>query len=165
MSQIFVPLAGSSSPSNVPTSFVTNSGTAVPVANVLNVLGASGTSTSGSGNTITIIATGVIWQVIGASQTLLVNNGYICTSGGALLLTLPLVSSVGDIIEVTLDGSTSYKIVQNAGQLIRLGNVSTTSGVTGFILTYAQGDSLRLVCSIANTKWNVISSMGELTTV
>jgi hypothetical protein len=57
MSQIFVPFSGSTSPSNVPTSFVTDNGTAIPLANVLNVLGASGTVTSGSGNTVTVTST------------------------------------------------------------------------------------------------------------
>lgn len=41
----------------VATSYVADSGTAIPVANVLNVFGGSGISTSGAGSTITIDAT------------------------------------------------------------------------------------------------------------
>jgi hypothetical protein len=37
-----------------PTTYVTNAGNAVPVANILNVLGAGGVTTSGAGNTITV---------------------------------------------------------------------------------------------------------------
>ena len=42
----------------IPTSFVTDSGVAVPVANTLNVLGGTGITTAGAGNTVTITATG-----------------------------------------------------------------------------------------------------------
>lgn len=41
-------------PSNVATTYVTDSGNAVPASNVLNVLGNDGITTSGSGNTITV---------------------------------------------------------------------------------------------------------------
>jgi hypothetical protein len=57
LSQIYKTVA--SSPS-VPTTFVTDSGNAVPAANTLNVFGGDGIETSGAGNTITITATGVV---------------------------------------------------------------------------------------------------------
>lgn len=41
-------------PPSVATSYVENTGTAVPVANVLNVLGTNGITTAGSGNTVSI---------------------------------------------------------------------------------------------------------------
>jgi hypothetical protein len=41
----------------IPTEFITDSGTAVPIANQLEVLGGTGITTSGSGNTVTISLT------------------------------------------------------------------------------------------------------------
>lgn len=106
------------------------------------------------------------WEVISASQSLVNNTGYICVSpGGALVLTLPLTSPVGSEIEVTLDGATSFRIAQNAGQSIRLADATTTVGAGGSITTTQQGDSIRMVCSVANTKWNILSWCGNLTYV
>jgi hypothetical protein len=116
--------------------------------------------------TISATATTFTWSTISASQTLDVNNGYIAIApGGALSLALPAVSAVGDTIEVTLDGSTSIAITQSAGQQIRLGNQATTAGVGGSLTSTQQGDTLRMVCSVANLKWNILSSMGNFTVV
>lgn len=106
------------------------------------------------------------WSTISANQTLAVNNGYICVSpGGALSLALPATSSLGDIIEITLDGATSFTITQSAGQQIRIGNQTTTAGVGGSIASTNQGDTIRMVCQTANLKWNVLSTIGNLTVV
>lgn len=150
---------------SVPIQFTTNSGVAVPAANNLNVLGAGSITTSGAGSTVTISVSGsgITWSTISASQTLAVQHGYFCISpGGALSLLLPATSVIGDIIEVTLDGATSFVITQGAGQSIRLGNLSTTAGVGGTLTTTQQGDTVYMVCQTANLKWNVLSSMGNL---
>jgi hypothetical protein len=78
---------------------------------------------------------------------------------------LPAVSTVGQVIELTLDGATSFTVTQGAGQQIREGNVATTAGVGGSIASTQQGDSLRMVCSVANLKWIILSSMGNITIV
>lgn len=64
MSQIYK-TTSTSTPSDVATSYVTNSGTATPSANVINVVGGTNVTTSGSGDTITINATGAVSLVSG----------------------------------------------------------------------------------------------------
>ena len=108
---------------------------------------------------------GTYWQAIGASQTLVANSGFLCTSGAGLSLALPSTATVGDIIEIGLNGSTSFTITQGASQTIRIGNVSTTVGIGGSLASTAQGDSLKLICTTANTGWMVLSSVGNLTVV
>lgn len=135
-------------------------------SNVIFLLGTGDISVSGNPatNTLTISATGLpTWNKISSSQTLVTNMGYICTGGGALSLAMPATSLVGDIIEVTLDGSTSFTITQSAGQQIRLGNAQTTAGVSGSIASTAQGDSFRMVCSVADLRWNILSVIGNPT--
>lgn len=148
------------------TTITGNSGTGGPDATGdMQFLGSGGVNVSVSSNvaTITSSGAGLSWNVVGTNQTAAVNNGYIFTSGGALTISLPAVSAPGDILSVTLDGSTSVQITQGVGQRIVYGNQMTTSGATGTLTSTAQGDALILVCSVANTRWNVISSMGNLT--
>lgn len=125
------------------------------------------TITPGAGTINLSVSGGVAqWSTITASQTLAINHGYICISpGGALALLLPAVSAVGNIIEITLDGATSFTVTQGAGQQIRIGNTATTAGAGGSLASTQQGDSIRMVCSVANLKWNVLSSMGNPTIV
>lgn len=140
-----------------------NSGSATPSSGVLNILGTGSITTVASGNTVTISSTGSFpTTLISANQTLLVNNDYFCVSpGGALSLALPSTSSVGDEIEVSLDGATSFSITQSAGQSIRMGNLITTTGVGGSLTSTQQGDTVRMKCKTANLAWNVLSSMGN----
>jgi len=136
----------------------------------INVVGSGGVTVVGNPGTntltISIAGSGLTWSAIIASQTLAINNGYVCIApGGALSLALPAVSAVGSIIVVALDGATSFTITQGAGQQIRIGNTTTTAGVGGSLASTQQGDTVYMVCSVANLKWNVLSSMGNPTVV
>jgi hypothetical protein len=108
----------------------------------------------------------VYWNRISINTALLPDNGYICVApGGALVLSLPVVSLFGDEIEVTLDGATSFTITQGAGQQIRMGNLSTTAGVFGSLVSTAQGDAIRMVCVIPDLRWLILSTMGNPTVI
>jgi hypothetical protein len=109
-------------------------------------------------------STGAIlnWIPVSTSQTMKTATGYIATSG-TLVLTLPVSSSVGQLLSVSLEGATSWQIAQNAGQQIRMGNTLTTSGTGGSLSSTAQGDTVTLVCSVSSTNWFVWSSQGNIT--
>lgn len=119
------------------------------------VVDASGfVSLNGTGN--------IVWQIISANQTLAINYGYICVSpGGNLALSLPATATLGDIIEITLDGSTGFTITQAVGQQIRYNNLETTLGAGGSIATTDQGNTIRMVAQTAS-RWNILSALGTL---
>jgi len=103
------------------------------------------------------------WYSIVGNITLTPNCGYVCSGGTNLILTLPATSAVGEESEVTLDGSTSFIIQQQPLQRIRYGDRETSVGIAGQLISLNQGDSVRLVCSVANTRWNALSTQGSLT--
>jgi hypothetical protein len=165
MSQGGIVSAAGSNPA-IPTLFTENTGTAVPAANNLNILGAGLISTTGSGSTVTIAFTGatpVTWSVITTNQAAANNNGYICNKGSTLVLTLPTTSVVGTLIEATnLFAGAGIQFTYTTGQSIQFGNVVSTT-TTGNIICTAKGDTVKMVCVVANTTWQVISSMGNWT--
>jgi hypothetical protein len=107
---------------------------------------------------------GLAWTVVTIDTAMAVNNGYIEASAGiALNMTLPAVSAVGDIIELTADDALGWILVQGAGQTVHFGNQDTTTGATGSLASTDIGDTVRVVCTIANLDWRVLSSIGNLT--
>lgn len=140
----------------VPTTFVANSGSATPVANILNILGSGDTVTSGAGNTITIVSGGVGWTDEAVSFNASVNNGFFCTA--ALTATLPAGATQGQIVLIEVDTASAVVIRANAGQTIRLG--ASASSVAGSATSSKQGDSVYLVFRAATSTWNSISTEG-----
>ena len=122
---------------------------------------------NGAGNiTVSAVGGGLAWTVVGASGALVNNNGYICTTGAVLSFSLPAVASVGDVVALSLDGSTSWTITQGANQQIRFGSLQTTLGPGGSLTSTSVGDTIIMVCSVANLRWNVVyGPVGNITIV
>ena len=91
-------------------------------------------------------------------------NGYFSNASGAdLTFNLPSTAAVGTVLEITnLQAARNFTIAQASGQSIQFGNVATTVGASGSISSTSIGDSLRMVCTVANTTWQVLSSQGNL---
>jgi hypothetical protein len=139
--------------------------TASPYIRVGTLTPGPGVAISNGAGAITVSAFGggMSWTTQGASIALVNNNAYIANGGGALAFSLPIISAVGDVVALTLDGAGSWAITQGAGQQIRFGAFQTTLGAGGSLTSTAQGDTVHLVCSVANLTWNVISSIGNIT--
>lgn len=120
------------------------------------------------------IGCGMTWSTIMVGTQLAINQAWIGIAGGggpvALVCGLPTSAERGDAVAITLDGAASWTITQNANQQIRFGNQQTTYGVGGSLASTDQGDTVVLVCQHNGTggnrqKWNVISSVGNITVV
>lgn len=132
------------------------SGAATLVGNTLNIPQYTGGSGGG----------GLTWsEVTTTTQTAAVSNGYIANNAALVTITLPTTASVGSTIRIAGEGAGGWRLAQNASQLIYFGTSTTTTGVTGYLQSFRRRDCIELICVTANTEWQVISSIGNITVV
>lgn len=150
-------VTSSSLPPSVPTSFVTNAGTAVPVAHVLNILGSTQAAgsipveTTGSGNTVTTVVQ--LSQAIAASDATKVGlsafnntqftvdaNGFVSLVGGGIPMET-LSDDVGTIV------TPSANNIQLVGHVV-------DQGATNFS-TVTAGTHLLNINPMASARWIV----------
>lgn len=93
------------------------------------------------------------WNGATSNTTMVANNGYYITSGGALTFALPTTAAVGTKLEICGYGSTSWQITQATGQSIWWNNVQTTPGASGSITSGTAKDWIELICVVADTVW------------
>lgn len=153
-------------------SFVTPSGTAVPASGVLTFANGTNVTMTAAGSTITVNSTGggsggITWSILTSDlDPMVVDTGYIANKAGLLSMTLPATAAVGTVQRVTgMNTDVGWRIVQRASQQIHFGDLSTTSGVGGYLESTIKRDSVELVCVVANLEWNILSSLGNVTIV
>jgi hypothetical protein len=154
-------------PPEIATEYICNTGIAVPAANILNVFGATGTTTEGSGNTITItsVSSGFTWNLVTNVSPvnpiqIVTQNGYSCQGVSQVTFILPLAPTFGDTFIVASTTST-FQITQNGSQKIIFGSASTTAG-SGTLNSNTVGDTVEIVYMGSNT-FQVISPQGTIT--
>lgn len=128
----------------------------------------AGISVTNGAGTITVAATttGTTWNdTTGTSATLAASNSYVADNAGLVTYTLPATAAFGDEYEITAKAAGGWTVAQNALQSIVFGTISTTVGVGGSLSSTQTGDTIRLVCITANTTWQVLSSIGNITYV
>lgn len=144
-------LIGSTGADPVPATLTAGAGISI-------VNGAGSISISGT-------ASSIGWNVVTTNQSMAVENGYIANAGGALVFTLPATAAVGTAIACINLNTGGFSIAQNAGQNIQIGSRSTTVGAGGSLASTAQGDSIYLVCAVANTTFITVGGVQGAFTV
>ena len=103
------------------------------------------------------------WNVVtGTTQTAAVNNGYFANNAGAVTVTMPTTAAIGDVVEVAGMGAGGWIIDYGTGASIRFGSVTTTT-TTGTLASTDAGDTVKIVCRVANTGWQVLTTLGNIT--
>jgi hypothetical protein len=124
----------------------------------VEILGGNGCSVTGQGpgNTVTIdvLSDGYDWEVIqDSTKTIEAHKGYFSDRGAGVAFTLPASAEVGDSFKIVNVNAGGFTIAQNAGQVLNIGNDSTTTGVGGSVASTDIGDCVTFTCAIANTTW------------
>lgn len=162
---------------------VPNGGTGAASFNSNGVLVGNGTSaltSTAAGTTGTVLAgnTGSaptfqaipalnVVDVTGTSQAMSTNTTYIADNAGLVTFTLPATAAQGTEITVSGNGAGGWTIAQNANQVIKMNNQTTTTGVNGSLSSTNRFNSLTMVATVggASTTWVVNDFSGSFTFV
>lgn len=147
-----------------------DAGGAVPIDALFNInlLGSGGVSVTGNpaANTLTFTGSGVgmNWNEVHiVNETMAPHNGYITNNVARVNLSLPITCDFGSVFMIGGKGSGGWQIVQNAGQLVHFGNLTTTPGITGSISSTRAHDTCAIICVSADTEFLILTSLGNFT--
>ena len=145
----------------VAVSYTTDSGSAVPAAGIISVVGLSGSKTSGATSVITVKSPP--FSQIGASATSALNTGEFVTA--AVTRTLPASAGLadGDLFIYVCTSASALIIQSVSAQKIRVG--SLISAAAGTATSSAIGDSLTLRFNATDGFFYAVSVVGVWTVV
>jgi hypothetical protein len=111
-----------------------------------------------------IVSTIDKWTSITSNTVATKNSRYIVdnTATNPIQIIIPTNATLGFEFSV-LSSLGTYQITQNPGQQIKFGDILTTNGSGGGILSETEGDYLTVVCTRSPNSWSVISAIGNLT--
>lgn len=103
------------------------------------------------------------WREVTASGALVNGQQALVNSGSLVTLSLPTSSVYGDTIRIKGVGAGGWKVSQASGQVIIWSGSEevevdiTTTGTSGYIQSLDSKAAIELVCTVANTTWEVVS--------
>jgi hypothetical protein len=163
---VWLQLAGA--PGTIDTITTPDTTVVVPTAGNINFLNGGGMNITGSGSNITFNSTGggVQWvEVTGTTQAMAIDHGYVTSNGALVTLTLPATAVFGSVIQVAGKGAGGWTIAQNGGQTVFFGTDTSTPGAGGSLSSTHSRDCLTILCITADTEFEVIDSLGNITIV
>lgn len=106
-------------------------------------------------------SSGFTWQVVSIPTLMTANTGYIVNSAGNIIMTMPAAAAVGTIIEICGISFGNWIMALNVGQSIKYNSSTAITSITSTNPT----DTLRIVCTVANTEFIVLSGEGNPTII
>lgn len=91
------------------------------------------------------------YDITSSSINMVPDSGYVANLGTLISFTLPVNAAFGTEIAVCGKGAGLFTILTNPGQSIVFGEFTANTSVSSML----PSDSLRLVCTLANTQWTL----------
>jgi uncharacterized membrane protein len=157
-------------PGDIPIEFVTNSGTAMAIANILQVKGVGGVTVSAPGSSnlinIAVSVSGFTWnEVTDATNPnqIVAENGYLCYGSSLVTFLLPLVGNDGDTFKI-FSVTSRFQIIPNGSQKLVIGAVTGLIGAMGTATSNSPGDEITITY-MGNNTWQSEPPQGTITVV
>jgi hypothetical protein len=108
----------------------------------------------------------MVWnEANSASVSLVASNAYVVNNGFQVVFTLPVTAALGDEFQIQGLSASGWKIAQNNGQNIQVGNISSTVGMAGSVDATNQFDAIKIVCTVPDTTFNAEFLVGRLNVI